>query len=406
MTRKVPTEFVTAPGADPHPANAALRARCPVHEIDYPSGADAYVVVDYETNEEAFADSRLSKEIENAPDWYREMVLQNSPVLAHSIVMTDPPDHSRLRKIVSRAFMSRRLERLRPRIQQVADDLIDAFPDSGEIDLMSAFAIQLPLMVICEFLGVPVEDRTLFLAWARVLSQSPNARGEASERLQAGSQEVSEYFAKLLADRRADLREDFISELNQAVGAGTFTEDEALTMMIFLIIAGQKTTAYLIGNGTAALLRHQDQLELLRKDPELVSTAIEEFLRYEGSVDRGSLRVAAEDLRLGGVDIPRQSFVHLSVSCANRDPAVFDDPDMLDITRTPNRHMAFGHGAHFCAGAPLARLEGGIAFTTLLRRLPEFELVVPYEELPWVADSSIGRGLTALPIRFSERLAR
>jgi cytochrome P450 len=185
-----------------------------------------------------------------------------------------------------------------------------------------------------------------------------------------------------------------------------FTDEELVSTMIQLILAGHKTTASLIGNGTVALLRHPDQLAMLRANPSLVPAAVEEFLRYEGSVDRGSLRVAAEEMELGGVCIPKESFVHLSVSSANRDPAVFADPDQLDITRSPNKHFGFGHGAHFCAGAPLARLEVQIAFASLLRRVPKIELAVPFEELSWFSDTSIARGLEALPVRTEGRLPR
>ena len=185
-----------------------------------------------------------------------------------------------------------------------------------------------------------------------------------------------------------------------------FSDEELISTIIFLIIAGHKTTANLIGNGMEALLRHPDQLARLRAEPAMVPSAVEEFLRYEGSVDRGTLRVAAEDMHLGGVDIPKGAFVHLSISAADRDPAAFEDPDRFDITRSPNRHLAFGHGAHFCAGAPLARLEGQVAFATLLRRLPVLDLAVPAQELTWVADSSISRGLERLPIRIAGRRPR
>jgi cytochrome P450 len=407
MTEPLPAEFLTSPGANPHPANADQRVRCPVQRVDYPSGAQAYVLLDYRNVSDAFGDPRLSKRLDNTPDWFRDRARENSPVMARNLLVTDPPEHTRLRKLINKAFVPRRMEALRPRVREIADDLIDAFPSSGEFDLMSEFAIPLPLMVICESLGVPFADRPRFEAWGRVLSQSPYQQGAADQRRQRVSDEVEAYFSKALAARRADLREDLMSDLIRAADEdASFDEHELITMMIFLIIAGHRTTANLLGNGTQLLLRHPDQCARLRAEPGLVDTAVEEFLRYEGSVHRASLRVTTEDIQVGGVNIPTKSFVHLSMSAANRDPAVFADPDAFDITRSPNRHLAFGRGAHFCPGAPLARLEAQVAFPLLLRRLPTLELAVPPEELRWVNDSSIGRGLEELPVRISGRLPR
>ncbi|BFU46069.1 cytochrome P450 family protein [Krasilnikovia sp. MM14-A1004] len=401
----VPAEVFTAPGADPHTGFAALRAAGPVHRIDYPAGARAFVVVDYDHVERAFNDPRLSKRLDHAPDWFREKAVSSSPVLASNMLLADPPEHTRLRRLVGRAFLPRRLERLRPRIQRFTDELIDAFPASGKIDLISAFAFPLPLMVICDFLGVPYEDWPQFQKWGHVLSQSPAQDDADLQERRTVNDEVVAYLAKTIATRRGDLREDLTSDLVRAADEdGMFTDEELISTIVFLIIAGHKTTANLIGNGTAALLTHPEQLRRLRDDPVLVTSAVEEFLRYEGSVDRGTFRVAAEDLELGGMHIPKGSFVHLSVAAADRDPSAFAEPDRFDITRSPNRHLAFGHGAHFCAGAPLARLEGQVAFSTLLRRLPELELAVPVHELTWVADSSISRGLVTVPVRIRRAL--
>lgn len=407
MTETLPTEFVLKPGGDPHPANAELRSRCPVHKVDYPAGGEGYLVMDYEHVLNAFSDPRLSKRIDNTPDWYRDRALGNSPVMTRNLLVSDPPEHTRLRKLIGRAFLPRRIEALRPRIQDITDALIDKLPDSGEVDLMANFAIPLPLTVICESLGVPFEHRSLFEAWGHVLSQSPYQQGDADRRRKQVNDEVDAYFSETLRRRRENLGDDLMSDLIRNADAdGDYTPEELVTTTTFLIIAGHKTTANLIGNGTQLLLTHPEQREKLEADPNLVDTAVEEFLRFEGSVDRASLRVTTEDIELAGVPIPEQSFVHLSICSADRDPAMFDDPDRFDITRTPNRHMAFGHGAHFCPGAPLARLEGHVAFPTLLRRLRGLELAVPPEELEWLDDSSTSRGLKKLPIRYTERLPR
>lgn len=408
----VPAAFVTRPGADPHAAGADLREAGSVHPIDYPPGARAYVVVDHRGVVEAFNDPRLSKRLDNAPQWFRERTLATSPVITGNMLLADPPDHARLRGLVSRAFLPRRMERLRPRVQEITDTLVDAMPDAGEADLMAAFAFPLPLLVISEFIGVPPQDRARFQRWGHVLSRSPSEDGdEAAAERKLVNDEVMEYFTGILAERRAvrdrgparDLLDDLVRAADED---GVFSDAELVSTLVFLVIAGHKTTANLVGNGMQALLRHPEQLAALREDPSLVVSAVEELLRFEGPVDRSTLRVAAEDLTLDGVRVPRESFVHLSIAAADRDPAVFPDPDRLDIARSPNRHVAFGHGPHFCAGAPLARLEGQVAFPTLLRRLQGLELAVPADDLAWIADSSISRGLEQLPVRYTRRLSR
>jgi cytochrome P450 len=404
MPDMLPSEFFTNPGPSPHAATAELRSRCPVHRINVPPGAEAYAVLGNKVVEEAFCDSRLSKQVESLPARYRDKAVANSLLVAGNMGFADPPKHTRLRKPISRAFMRRTVVRLRPRIQDIVDDLIDAFPSSGDIDLLTAFALPLPLIVICEYLGIPVEDRPLFLQWSYILSQDPLQHAEAE--LKAASEEFADYFTTLVAERRTDLRKDLLSELIRARDEGAFSERELLSTILLLIIAGHKTVANMLGNGTALLLRHPEQLAMLRAAPELIPSAIEEILRYEGSAAWASLRVAAEDMQLGGVHIPKGSFVHLSLSAAGHDPGVYDDPERFDITRSPNHHLSFGHGSHFCIGAPLARLQGEIAFSTLLRRLPRFELAVPPEEVAWLADSSLSRGLESLPIRVLERLPR
>ncbi|MDI5961324.1 cytochrome P450 family protein [Streptantibioticus silvisoli] len=404
MTDILPSEFFTDPGPSPHAATTELRSRCPVHRINIPPGAEAYAVLGNKVVEEAFGDPRLSKQVENLPAQYRDKATASSLLVVGNLGFADPPKHSRLKKPISKAFLPGTVARLRPRIQDIVDDLIDAFPESGEIDLLSAFALPLPLIAICEYLGIPVEDRPLFQEWSYVLSQDPLQHAESE--LKAASEEFADYFTKLVAERRNDLRDDLLSELIRARDEEVFSERELLSTILLLIIAGHKTVANMVGNGTTLLLLHPEQLATLRTTPELIPSAIEEILRYEGSAAWASLRVAAQDMRLGGVDIPKGSFVHLSLSGAGHDPEVYDDPERFDITRSPNRHLSFGHGAHFCIGAPLARLQGEIAFSTLLRRLPRFELAVPPEEIAWIADSSLSRGLEALPVRLDGRLPR
>lgn len=402
----LPMEFFNSPPADPYREYAVLRETCPVRRIDHPPGSDAYVVADYETAFNAFGDPRLSKSVDNAPAWFRDQLKESSPVLIRNMLTADPPEHTRLRKLVGKAFLPRRVEALRPRAQEITDDLIDGFPAAGEVDLMG-FAFALPLSMICEVLVVPQEDRPWVHKEFKILSEAPYPDEERNRLLKAACDNAEKYLVDLLADRRRAPGDDVVSELIRAADEDrVFTNDELVSTLVLLIIAGHKTTANLIGNGMQALLRNPDQFELLRSDPGLATSAVEEFLRYHPPVYRGTLRVAREDLRLHGVDIAKESFVHLLLDSANRDPAVFEDPERLDITRTSNRHLAFGHGAHFCVGAPLSRMEGQVAFNTLLRRLPGLRLAVEPEQLEWVFDNSVSRGLAALPVRYDRRLPR
>lgn len=400
----LPPEYFTEPPADPHEQNAALRSACPVHAIDYPPGGEAYVVTDYATSSEAFSDPRLSKDPANAPAWFREALEHSSPVLIHHMLSADPPRHTRLRKLVGRAFLPRQIEKSRPRVQEITDDLVDGFPGSGEIDLMD-FALALPMQVICELLGVPIDIRPRLHEWGVTISGAPYPDEESNERLRIASESIEQFFLDLLKARRAEPGTDLTSDILRAAADG-YTDDEVVSTLVLLIIAGHRTTANLIGNGIRALLLHPDQLERLRSDPALAASAVEEFLRYEAPVYRSTLRVATEDMTLRGVDIGKQSFIHLMIDSANRDPAEFAEPDRLDITREANHHLAFGQGAHFCVGAPLSRIEGQVAIPTLLRRLPGLRLAVRPDELVWVSRNSPSRGLAALPIHYDRRLPR
>jgi cytochrome P450 len=400
----LPPEFFTVPPANPHAQNAELRATCPVRRIDYPPGSEAYVVADYPTAFDAFFNPRLSKDPANAPAWFREALEHSSPVLIHHMLSADPPRHTRLRKLVGRAFLPRQIEKSRPRIQEITDDLIDGLPDSGEVDLME-FALALPMQVICELLGVPVDIRPQLHDWGVTISGAPYPDEQSNERLRVASESIEQLFIDLVRARREVPGADLTSEILRAA-EDSCTDEEVISTLVLLIIAGHRTTANLIGNGIRALLLHPYQLELLRCDPSLAASAVEEFLRYEAPVYRSTLRVATEDMTLGGVDIGKESFIHLMIDCANRDPAVFEDPDRLDITRKSNRHLAFGQGVHFCVGAPLSRIEGQVAFPALLRRLPTLSLAVPADELAWVSRNSPSRGLAALPVRYVRRLPR
>ncbi|MEU4703465.1 cytochrome P450 family protein [Nonomuraea dietziae] len=395
MSDKLPFEFFLSPefGADPYAVYAGLRAEGPVHAIDFPPGASAFVVVDYEHARPALNDPRLSKNLASGPEWFREAISQQNPVLGDNMLMSDPPDHTRLRRVVSKAFTPRRIERLRPRVQAITDELIDAF-EGDTVELIDAFAFPLPIIVICELLGVPDRDRADFRRWSGALvtpavnEELARSRDEASDALRA-------YFTRLIAERRAAPTDDLVSVL---VTSDELSEREVLSTLALLLIAGHETTVNLIGNGMLALLRNPDQLDLLRAKPELLPNAIEEFLRYDAPVERATFRIALEDMEIAGTPIPKGSFVHVSIGAAGRDPKAFDRAESLDVAREDNRHVGFGHGLHFCLGAPLARMEGQIAFGSLLARLGDIRLACPEEQLSWRFSGSILRSLAALPI--------
>ncbi|MEU4331713.1 cytochrome P450 family protein [Nonomuraea dietziae] len=395
MSDKLPFEFFLSPefGADPYAVYAGLRAEGPVHAIDFPPGASAFVVVDYEHARPALNDPRLSKNLASGPEWFREAISQENPVLGDNMLMSDPPDHTRLRRVVSKAFTPRRIERLRPRVQAITDELIDAF-EGDTVELIDAFAFPLPIIVICELLGVPDRDRADFRRWSGALvtpavnEELARSRDEASDALRA-------YFTRLIAERRAAPTDDLVGVL---VTSDELSEREVLSTLALLLIAGHETTVNLIGNGMLALLRNPDQLDLLRAKPELLPNAVEEFLRYDAPVERATFRIALEDMEIAGTPIPKGSFVHISIGAAGRDPKAFDRAESLDVAREDNRHVGFGHGLHFCLGAPLARMEGQIAFGSLLARLGDIRLACPEEELSWRFSGSILRSLAALPI--------
>src|SRR6476660_528779 len=295
----------------------------------------------------------------------------------------DGDDHRRLRRLVSKAFTPRMIERLRPRIQEIADGLIDPVASTGEMELVSSFAFPLPITVIAELLGVPPADRDRFREWSNAMVSPALSAGEL-ERFGVLMSDFVAYLHVLFEERRSEPGEDLVSALVAVEDGGdTLSEEELSSMVALLIVAGHETTVSLIGNATLALLSHQDQRTLLEHDPERMSHAIEELLRYDGPIERTLNRWAATDVELGGKTIRRGEGVIVILGSANRDPSRFPDPDTLDFTREDVKHLAFGRGSHYCLGAPLARLEAEVALTTLLRRLPGLRLAMPVEELSW-----------------------
>jgi cytochrome P450 len=388
--------------ADPYPSYAALRADAPVHRVTLPSGVDAWLVTRYADARIALADPRLSKNPRRAaPGHWRDgrvgLPGEHRSELGGHLLNIDPPDHTRLRRLVSAAFTPRRMEAFRPRVQELTDALLDTIEPHGEADLIAGFAFPLPIVVICEMLGVPAGDRADFHAWASgMLSHGGGPRGGVSRSVRR----IRAYLGELIHRKREALGDDLLSALITASDRGQhLTEAEVASMAFILLFAGFETTVNLIGNGTLALLRHPDQMAALRADDALLPRAVEEFLRYDGPVEMATWRFTLEPVEIGGVIIPTGEPVLVVLAAADRDPAAFTDPDRLDIARSDNPHLAFGLGIHYCLGAPLARIEGQIAIGTLLRRFPRLALAVPPEELRW-RGGLIMRGLQRLPVTF------
>jgi cytochrome P450 len=396
--------FDAAFKADPYPTYAELRATAPVHRTTLPDGRGVWLVTRYKDVLAIFKDERFVK------DWRKvmtpEQLAQIPPIpevmkpLSQNMLDTDPPDHERLRALVSKAFTPRLIERMRPRVQAIADVLLDAVEDRGEMDLIDDYAFPLPITVIAELLGVPSEDRNKFREWSDAAVSGNATKEYLEEVLIPHMQAFTDYLRALFKKKHKHPREDLISALVRAEEAGEkLNEDELLGMVFLLLVAGHETTVNLIGNGTLALLRHPEQFRKLREDPSLIKPAVEELLRYDGPVETSTERFAKEDVVIGGTVIPRGEMVLVVIAAADRDPERFRDPDALDITRVDNRHLAFGKGIHHCLGAPLARMEGQIAIGTLLRRMPELRLKEPPESLAW-RPGMVLRGLQSLPVEF------
>jgi cytochrome P450 len=385
-------EFV----ADPYPTYHRLRTEDPVHH----SPLGFWVLTRYDDVVAALRDPRLAKEA--IASFVAARFGAPVPAMGLSMLDRDPPDHTRLRGLVSKAFTPRVVEGLRPRIQQIVDALLDGVAARGSMDLVEEFAYPIPVIVICEMLGVPVEDHERFKGWSLDIARGLDLiwlgpDSEVGRRSIAARQSLAEYFRGLIAQRRAAPRTDLLSGLIAAEEAGDkLNEVELLATCILLLIAGHETTVNLIGNGTLALLRHRDQLQRLQRDPGLIGSAVEELLRFDGPVQR-TARIPSDDIVIGGRTIAKGQMVMPFIGAADRDPAQFPDPDRLDIGRADNRHIAFGWGIHFCLGAPLARIEGQIAIGTLVRRLPKLELAIRHPEF---RQSLTLRGLKALPVKF------
>jgi cytochrome P450 len=320
-------------------------------------------------------------------------------MLTNHMLNKDGEEHRRLRMLVSKGFTPKRVRELRPRVQAVADELIEAVIADGEMDLMADYAFHLPTIVILEMLGIVSKDRDKFKQWANALIM-PTTTKEGLQEFMRLMHEFLAYLGSLFAERRQSPGDDLVSALLQVEEAGDrLSENELYSMLMLLIVAGHETTVSLLGNAMVALWRHPEQLALLQALPEFMPRAVEEFLRYDGSVERAMSRHLLQEVELGETAVPPGELVVPILAAANHDPAVFENPEALDVTRTPNPHLGFGKGAHYCLGAPLARLEAEIGLNTLLQRLPNIEPAISLSELRWRLTPGF-RSLEALPVKW------
>jgi cytochrome P450 len=384
---------------DPHALYRRLRAQAPAHHVVLSSGTQVWLVTRYGEARALLADPRLSKNWRGIAELFPSGSGPHKSVLNSHMLQQDPPDHTRLRKLVAKAFTARGVQKIRPDIVGIADKLLDRMAVAAAaghlVDLMQTYAVPLPLQVIGELLGVPSRARDDFRMHVEPLltSLDPDERGAAENAL-------AYLLATLIAQKRNLPGDDLLSALVHASDVeDRLSSDELVSTAFLLIVAGYETTVNLIGNGVLALLRNPSQLATLRCDPSLMPGAVEEFLRFESPLNRATARFTTEAVQVGEVEIPAGQLVFVALLAANHDARQYDEPDRLDVTRAPNPHLAFGHGIHHCLGAPLARLEGEIAIGRLLARFERITLDSNVD-LQY-RNSTLMRGLAALPLRLA-----
>ncbi|MDQ0201171.1 cytochrome P450 family protein [Neobacillus ginsengisoli] len=378
--------------SNPYPAYARLRETEPVYKMLFPDGQEGWLITRYNDAVEVLMDPRFIKDISKL---YGGSIEQQS-VFMHTMLFSDPPDHKRLRGLVQKAFTPQMIAGMRGRIQEITNELLDKAEGKTTMNLIDDFAFPLPIIVICEILGVPSADRDKFRVWSNSLIEGSN--GEHATEMFKHMNEFIQYLSQWFEKVRKNPGYDLISQLIMAEEDGDqLTERELYGVVALLIIAGHETTVNLIGNTILALLENPDQLNLLKDKSDLIHTAIEESLRFNGPVEFSTSRWANEDMEFRGKSIRRGDLIVIALNSANHDQGQFKDADLFDITREKSPHLAFGKGIHLCLGAPLARLEGEIAINSLLKRFPLIELAVDKEQLEW-RPGMIVRGIKELPL--------
>ncbi|MCY3779982.1 MAG: cytochrome P450 [Chloroflexi bacterium] len=394
--------FYQAKLSDPYPVYHQLRSEDPVHSSDH---IGAWILTRYDdvkaaANDPRFSSVRAHYFMNQLPETAQERLRPLGHQLALWLIHMDPPDHTRVRALVHKAFVPQVVEGLREAVQQIVNDLLDEVAEAGAMDVMADFAYPLTASVIAELLGIPAEDRVRFANWSDSINGFVGAAQVTTRRADLAQQsmlELMEYLHDLLDQRRQSPRDDFMSGLIAVEEEGDrLNEEELLALCVLLLFAGHETTANQIGNALLALLRNPDQLRKLRREPTMISDAVEELVRYDSSVQR-LVRVATQDIEVCGQGIRRGEFIAAMLGAANRDPAHSAEPDKLDIERDQNSHLSFGYGKHYCIGAPLARLELQIAISTILSRYPSLRL--KNDEVQWY-DNFGQRFLRSLPVVF------
>lgn len=391
---------------DPHGVYERLRAEGPVHRAVLPEGVPLFgglpvwVVASHSEVRAALTNPGLSTNLEHLSALFAKHGADSthgsfSMPLAKHMLHADPPDHTRMRQLVNNALTTGAVEKLRPRIEEITDELLDEMAGQDEVDLLEAFAFPLPVTVICEMFGVPEADRADFTTWAKTLVSGPSI--DVVTRSQG---HMIKYLSELTAAKRARPTDDILSALVQDHEGGRLDDSELVPMAFLLLVGGHETTSNTIGNGLLCLLRDRPWFDALLADPSMWPAAIEELLRFDGPAKHGTFRFTTTEVQLGGQTIPAGELVMVSLISANRDKERWPDADVMDLHRKPGGHMTFGHGIHYCVGAPLARLETLIAFGKLLPRFPKMELAAEPDELVWRA-STLVKGLDTLPIRLN-----
>lgn len=378
---------------DPYPTYAAMRSACPVQAVPSGSGGRlSYLVTGYAEAREALADARLSKDT-SAFFAGKESKRRLHPAVAHNMLSSDPPEHTRLRKLVTRAFTTGAVAELRPFIARVTDDLLDQWPVGEPFDFVTGLAVPLPVIVICELLGVPEEDRPDIRRWSGELF----AAGQPGV-IDAASHSMADYMTYLIAAKRRHPGSSLLDHLISARdGDDRLNEEELVSLAVLLLVAGHETTSNFLGNAALSLLQHPAELDRLRQNPDDIPAALDELLRFDSPVSTATFRYTTEAVTLGGTDIPTGAPILVALGAANRDPERFPSPDQLDANRDAAYHLAFGHGIHRCVGAPLAKAEAEIALRAVLTRFPGLRLAVPPDQLQW-RHARLVRGLTSLPV--------
>lgn len=364
-----------------------FREEDPVHQFElkrFGGTYPAWLITRYDDCMAFLKDNRITRDVKNVMSQEQIKMLNVSEdidFVSDHMLAKDTPDHTRLRSLVHQAFTPRTIENLRGSIEQITEQLLDEMEKENKADIMKSFASPLPFIVISELMGIPKEDRAQFQIWTNAMVDTSESNRELTNQ---ALREFKDYIAKLIQDRRIQPKDDLISKLVHAEENGSkLSEKELYSMLFLLVVAGLETTVNLLGSGTLALLQHKEEFEKLKQYPEMIATAVEELLRYTSPVVMMANRWAIEDFTYKGHSIKRGDMIFIGIGSANRDPNFFENPETLNLNRSPNRHISFGFGIHFCLGAPLARLEGHIAFNALLKRFPDIELAAAPDDIHW-----------------------